>query len=219
MFFVFTVPANLMCPLCQTAGNTFYNGPGSPYLECPDCKALFVPSKFLPDPETEISRYKSHNNDVEDPSYQKFVSPIVNAVERDFSAVKHTGLDFGAGTGPVITKLLKEKGFKIAAYDPFFINDRSLLQKKYDFIAACEVIEHFHHPRKEFHLLRNLLNKGGRLYCMTHIYDDSIPFENWYYKNDSTHVFIYRKETFSIIKQRYGFSDVHIYGRLITLTA
>lgn len=209
------MPANPMCPLCQIPGNIFYEGPPSQYLECPNCKALYVPAEFLPDPETEISRYRTHNNNVEDPNYQKFVSPIVNAVLRDFSPEKHKGLDFGAGTGPVITKLLKENGYNIAAYDPFFLDDQSLLRQHYDFIVACEVIEHFHYPEKEFLLLKDLLKKGGKLFCMTHIYDERIPFKNWYYKNDPTHVFIYRRNTFSIIQQRFGFSNIQIDGRLI----
>ncbi len=207
-----------MCPLCQLPGKLFYEGPGPKFYECSNCKALYVPPEFLPDPETEIARYLTHNNDVEDLNYQNFVSPIVSSVLRDFTSEEHTGLDFGAGTGPVILKMLQEKDFKIEAYDPFFLDDPNLLKQQYDFIAACEVIEHFHNPAKEFLLLKNLLKKGGKLYCMTHIYDDSIPFSNWYYKNDPTHVFIYRRKTFSVIQQRFGFSDFHIEGRLITLS-
>ncbi len=53
---------------------------------------------------------------------------------------------------------------------------------------------------------------------MTDIYNKSIDFHSWYYKNDNTHVFIYQKETFDWIKEHYGFSKVEIEGRLITLS-
>jgi hypothetical protein len=53
---------------------------------------------------------------------------------------------------------------------------------------------------------------------MTHLYDPSIEFNSWYYKNDPTHVFIYQKETIEWIKQRFNFSSVAIEGRLITFS-
>ena len=134
---------------------------------------------------------------------------------RDFEPI-HKGLDFGAGTGPVISKILQDNNFEIAQYDPFFHNHPELLKKRYDYIACCEVIEHFYNPRKEFQLLRNLLQPNGKLYCMTDIYDQTIDFEKWYYKNDPTHVFIYHKKTVEWIKDKFGFSDVTINDRLIT---
>jgi len=98
----------------------------------------------------------THNNDVNDSGYHKFVSPIVNAVLNDFLP-EHKGLDFGAGTGPVISKLLTDRNYQIKQYDPYFFNLPELLQKKYDYIVCCEVIEHFYDPDKEFQLLKSLL--------------------------------------------------------------
>ncbi|NOR86200.1 MAG: methyltransferase, partial [Bacteroidales bacterium] len=69
---------------------------------------------------------------------------------------------------------------------------------------------------KEFDLLKDLLENNGVLYCMTDIYDDSINFHTWYYKNDPTHVFIYKQETIEWIKNNIGFSNVTIEGRLIS---
>ena len=106
--------------------------------------------------------------------------------------------------------------FKIKAYDPIFHKNPKLLDEKYDYIACCEVIEHFYNPKKEFALLKKLLLKGGRLYCMTEIYDQNIDFGSWYYKNDPTHVFIYQRKTIDWINTEFGFSDVNINGRLIT---
>ena len=126
------------------------------------------------------------------------------------------GLDFGAGTGPVISKILKDNGFSIVQYDPFFHNYPNLLNDKYNFIACCEVIEHFYLPKQEFELLRNLLFSGGKLFCMTDLWDKSIDFHKWYYKNDQTHVFIYTKDTIRWIQKEIGFSSVTIDDRLLT---
>ncbi len=203
------------CPLCNNVGTVFYRYKKLLYYRCDNCYGIFIDKKLLPDRETEMLRYKQHNNNVEDDGYQKFVSPITSAIMRDFTK-NHKGLDFGAGTGPIISKTLKDTDYLIKQYDPFFHNYTNLLQDKYDYIACCEVIEHFHDPKKEFSLLKKLLLKNGSLYCMTNIYDESINFHKWDYKNDPTHVFIYYKKTIHWIKEEYGFSNVKIEGRLIT---
>ncbi|WP_152512703.1 class I SAM-dependent methyltransferase [Haloplasma contractile] len=167
--------------------------------------------------DEEKKRYESHNNDVNDPRYQKFVSPIVDTVTSKYSTVSK-GLDFGAGTGPVITKMLGDKGYDVALYDPFFWNNEERLKTTYDFIVCCEVIEHFHSPWKEFKLLRSLLKDGGTLYLKTDIYTDDTDFKRWYYKNDPTHVFFYHPKAFEWIKEQFGFSTLKIEDRLITLS-
>ena len=160
-------------------------------------------------------RYEEHNNDVNDEKYQQFVSPITSAILKTHSA-EDLGLDFGAGTGPVISKVLKDNNYSIFQYDPFFHKYPELLNNKYGYIACCEVIEHFYNPHKEFSLLKKLLKKDAILYCMTDLYDESIDFHTWYYKNDPTHVFIYQKHTIHWIQEEFEFSNVKIEGRLIT---
>lgn len=206
------------CPLCNTIctldDNDFYQ---SKYLLCPECKGIFMIPKFYPTPEDEKSRYEEHNNDVSDPRYQKFVSPITDYILTNFS-IDNKGLDFGAGTGPVISKMLADHNYNnIALYDPFFHNYPSLLNDKYDYIFSCEVIEHFHNPAKEFEKLKNMLTPGGHLICMTNIYNNKINFDKWFYKSDITHVFFYQKETFSWIKSKFKFNSLNIDNRLITL--
>lgn len=202
------------CPLCNNNGVLFYHFKERIYYECQNCGGLFVDKKFLPNPDSEKKRYQNHVNDVEDKNYQKFVSPITNAILQNFSA-EDKGLDFGAGTGPVISKMLQDNNYQIKLYDPFFHNYPNLLKQKYDYIACCEVIEHFHNPRKEFELLKNLLNNNGILFCMTELYTENIDFHKWHYKNDFTHVFIYQKSTIEFIKENLDFSEIHIDKRLI----
>lgn len=173
--------------------------------------------KLRPDSELEKLRYQEHINDVENEGYQNFVSPITSAILKDFLPI-NKGLDFGAGTGPVISKVLRDNNFSIVQYDPFFHNYPILLNDKYDYIACCEVMEHFYHPKKEFELLRHLLQPNGKLYCMTDLYDESIDFSKWYYKNDQTHVFIYHKKSIDWIQKNIEFSDVTVDGRLITFS-
>lgn len=205
---------NHNCLLCNTASPIFFQNVDT-YYRCPNCKAIFVDEKNRPDIESEKDRYEMHENDVNDKNYQKFVSPITVSIMRDFIS-SSKGLDFGAGTGPVLSKILQDNSYNIKQYDPFFHNYPELLNDKYNYIGSCEVIEHFYNPYKEFKLLKNLLKNGSKLYCMTEVYDDEIDFASWYYKNDPTHVFFYHKETFEWIKKEFGFSSVDIDGRLIT---
>jgi hypothetical protein len=155
-----------------------------------------------------------HNNDVNDQAYRKFVSPITDAIKKDF-VQEDMGLDFGAGPGPVISRVLSDCGFHIEQYDPFFFNIPELLDRKYHYLACCEVIEHFFNPEKEFALLKKLLLSGGKLYCMTDLFSEDKIFETWYYKDDPTHVFFYQAKTLLWIKERFGFQKMETNGRLI----
>lgn len=76
-------------------------------------------------------RYELHYNDVTDERYQSFVSPIINAVINDFSNLS-LGLDFGAGTGPVLSKILGDDGYTIKQFDPLFHYDTNVLKLQYD---------------------------------------------------------------------------------------
>ncbi|MBI3873705.1 MAG: class I SAM-dependent methyltransferase, partial [Arcobacter sp.] len=189
----------MQCPLCDHDGQSFYQ---NDFYLCEFCGGIFKDKVKLLNIEQEKQRYKLHNDNITDIGYQHFVSPIINNVFKSFS-IEAKGLDFGAGHTAIIAKLLQEKGFEIKIYDPFFYPILENLEQKYDFVTACEVIEHFYSPKKEFALLKSLLHKDGILYCMTHIYDESIDFGKWYYKNDPTHVFIYQAKTIEYIKNNF----------------
>jgi SAM-dependent methyltransferase len=206
-----------ICLLCQTESTLFIDYKTRLYYECPNCKGVFMnPSQFMSF-ENEKKHYAQHNNDVNDKGYQNFVSPITNSILKEYTP-KEKGLDFGAGTGSAISKVLTDNHFQISQYDPYFHNFPKLLESQYDYIACCEVVEHFHHPHKEFKLLNKLLLPKGKLFLMTHLYEPTIDFRNWYYKNDTTHVFIYQKETMEYIKSIFNFSNMQITNRLIMFT-
>lgn len=201
------------CPLCKQHGIPFYE---QEFFSCTNCLGIYKNRNYYISTEAEKRRYEEHNNDVNDLRYQKFVSPITNHVLTNFTP-NHRGLDFGSGTGPVISKVLQDNEYNIRQFDPFFANEVALLEENYDYIVSCEVIEHFHNPDVEFELLHKMLKPKGALICMTHLYDTTIPFENWYYKNDPTHVFIYRHETIKFIADYYKFTRLKINNKLVVL--
>ncbi len=205
------------CRLCGSTSRLFSKERDRVYYSCKNCSAVFMSPASFVRIEDEKKRYTEHNNDVEDSGYQKFVQPIVLGVQQEYGK-EQRGLDFGSGTGPVVTKLLTDIGYKLELYDPFFCDRKEVLLQKYDFIVCCEVIEHFRFPYKEFKLLRSLLNPGGTLYCMTDLYSEDINFKRWYYKDDPTHVFFYHKDTFNWIKSEFRFSFLKVDSRLVRLS-
>lgn len=205
----------MKCPLCNTNTKLFFKSSKKEYYKCSTCFSISLNPTCYLSSEQERKRYQEHNNDVHDPRYQKFVEPIIKAVKKSFKKIDY-GLDFGCGTGPVISKLLRDTDYRIATFDPFFDNNLKVFQTSYNYIVCCEVIEHFHNPLQEFRLLKSLLKSGGKLYCMTELYEENIDFDKWYYKNDDTHVIFYQIKTFDWIKDQLGFNKVSISGRLIT---
>jgi SAM-dependent methyltransferase len=200
-----------ICPLCNSNSKAFYK---DEFYECSCCGGIFRPSEKLLDNEKEKERYESHTNDSDDLGYQNFVSPITNCVLKEFSK-NDIGLDFGCGKDSPIVKILRNNEYKIFEYDPYFFDEKELLEQKYDYIACCEVIEHFYNPKKEFELFKKLLKEDGVLYLMTGIYRENIDFSKWWYKNDLTHVFIFQEKTFEWIKKEFDFTNMQIQKNFI----
>lgn len=201
------------CPLCLSP---LTNKKDEYYYDCGSCKAIVKDRVHYITAEAEKTLYETHNNDVTDVRYQNFTDPITSYVLKEFSPTQK-GLDFGSGTGPVISSMLMKEAYDVLQYDPFFAPDQSVFEQKYDYIFSCEVFEHFHHPKVEIDRLVDLLKAGGSLLIMTLIYNDELDFKKWYYRNDPTHIFIYRKKTIEYIAQEKGLEIVVLTDRFIVL--
>jgi len=205
----------MICSLCKANAEYFYSRLEKEYFFCHQCFSISMGIQNRMNANQEKAHYEKHLNDVHDKGYQQFVSPIVNAILDQFKA-EHRGLDFGSGTAPVITKMLRDQKYQVVGYDLYFENKPELLAQKYDYIACCEVMEHFYNPKKEFEILFNMLLTEGKLFCKTSLYDEKESFGTWYYKNDLTHVFFYHKKTIEWIAKNIGFSSYIIEEDLIT---
>ena len=207
----------MKCTLCSSKTESFYyyEKEDRQYHRCLNCRAILMDLEDYPTPEEEIFRYESHDNNVEDPRYQEFVSPLVKKITQAFDT-SSLGLDFGSGTGPVITKMLTDQGYSINTFDPFFDNNPNVLELEYDYIVSCEVMEHFHQPHKEFTDLKKMLKSDGALFLKTDIYTDDVDFHAWYYKSDETHVIFYHPNTLEWMRKEFGFKNLDIDGRHIT---
>jgi len=200
-----------LCPLCHFPSEQII---ATGFYDCTQCRGIFrSPSAFVSE-EKERERYLLHQNREENSGYLQFVSPVIQSVLSECKA-SDRGLDFGSGPDPAISAVLRKQGYSVTMYDPFFCDEQEALESMYDYIICCEVMEHFHHPEMEFRRLKSLLQPGGKLLCKTAVYHDGIDFARWYYKNDATHVFFYRRETLEWIAIRIGFAQLRIDTDLI----
>lgn len=201
------------CVLCGENSNHFFTDTRRKlrYYRCSVCDLRFLNPEDRLSQERELSRYLKHQNCVDDPGYQLFVDPmyqlILSQTSKDSSC-----LDFGCGSGSVLSHLLTQHGYDVTLYDPFFMPNGAALECKYDLIFAIEVIEHFYHPAREFVRLKELLRPSGSLAFMTFIYSDQINFETWSYRSDPTHVCFYSQKTFEWIQAHWHFKSLRQFG-------
>ena len=165
----------------------------------------------------ERSRYDLHRYDPDDAGYFRFVAPLLEEV-RASARPGARGLDFGAGRVPLLARHLTDLGYAVAIYDALYWPNDADLDTTYDFVTACEVVEHFYRPAFEFARLRRLLSPGAPLMIMTDVRRDEIDFDSWSYRRDPTHVAFYSARTFRWIATAFGFKTVDITTRVIRLT-
>lgn len=192
------------CPLCGgTALSLFHRDRRRDYLQCGDCRLVFVPPDQYLSAARERAEYDLHRNDPADPGYRRFLSRLAQPLLQRL-APHSEGLDFGSGPGPALALMLSQAGHRVALYDVFYCTDTAVLQRPYDFITATEVAEHLHHPGEELDRLWSLLRPGGVLGLMTKLVIDADAFARWHYKNDLTHVCFFSRDTFAWLAQRWG---------------
>lgn len=194
------------CPLCGAHETRRYAVVGGRrYARCTACTLVSLdPAQRLP-LHAEVARYDAHQNAGDDPRYAAFLRRLGAPLRRRL-APGARGLDFGCGPAPLLARQLTGAGFPTAAYDPVYHADHALLARRYDFVAASEVVEHLHAPGDVFALFARLLAGGGVLGVMTRFYGVEAPFERWWYRRDPTHVCFYAESTMRWIAERHGWA-------------
>ncbi len=187
--------ATLRCPLCD-GGRTenYFLDRRRPYLRCAICALVFVPPSYHLDREAEKAEYDLHDNRVDDPGYRRFLSRLAEPLLQRLPPAS-SGLDFGCGPGPALAAVLAGAGHSVALYDLFYFPDPRVLNARYDFICATEVVEHLHRPGAELDRLWQCLRPGGWLGVMTKLLRSREAFAGWHYKNDATHVCFFSEAT------------------------
>lgn len=208
---------SLNCPLCGSYENElFHQDKVRRYYCCRFCRLIFVPEKFHLDLEAERAEYDLHQNNPEDDGYRRFLSRLTDPlIER--LPLTSSGLDFGCGPGPALSAMLTEAGHTMVCYDPHYFPDYSLLESRYDFICATEVVEHLRQPSIEFERLFRIVNPGGWLAIMTKMVKNRNAFRDWHYIRDLTHICFFHQDTFVYLADHFQAEPVFIGSDVVLL--
>ena len=146
------------CPLCRCENiSDFFE---SSYFSCGDCGLIFMDMDQHLSLEAEKKRYELHENHVEDSSYIKYLSRLLQHLPQGMLGEKIEGkqvLDYGCGPEKGYEYILGKRGAKVESYDPFYHKNEKYFHSIYDLILVSEAAEHFCTPKNEFEKLRPLL--------------------------------------------------------------
>ena len=195
------------CSNCHSAEVELFHQDGDrhprrEYWRCRNCDLTYVPAKFHLSAIAEKSEYDLHQNLPNDAGYRKFLGRLATPV-LDRLPASSDGLDFGCGPGPTLSQMFEEAGHRMTVFDPFYANERSVLERQYQFVTATEVVEHFRQPDVSLDQMWNCVEPGGVLGIMTKQALGKQEFANWHYKNDLTHVSFFSRKTFEWIADRW----------------
>jgi len=231
------------CRLCfgerfQLKESSRLGGEIRAYQECLRCGLISLDQCHWLSASEEKERYLLHQNSAQNDGYIQFlrrgVDPLVSALS--LSVTHNTtvrGIDYGCGPEPTASGILREYGYEVTDYDPFFYPETLAFRgmadlassasalfevDRFDFVLCTEVIEHLRDPKGEFERMLELLKPGGYLVLMTEVWDESIPFASWNYLSDPTHITFYQPESFRWIATNYMLSmeSCHRNVRLFT---
>jgi len=211
------------CVLCETLNTqSFLNVSekefgqivSKSYLLCSQCGLVFLDRSNCLSPEEEKKRYLTHENTIDNKGYCSFLLKAWEPL-KPLVCKSDKGLDFGSGPNPVLSDLIKSEGYNCKAYDPFFLDDKSLLNFKYNFILSTEVFEHFNSPKAEINLLLKLLEPGGYISVMTSPLTKEINFKNWHYRQDQTHISFFSYETYDWMAENLNLEIKYCSGPVV----
>ena len=180
------------------------------YYYCPNCKLITLKESMIHSKKAEKADYQKHENSLDSPGYVTMFEDFIEKAIDPYIKAPAKVLEFGSGPGPVLAHLLKEKGFDVDQYDPYFSTKRVYEGNSYDLITSTDVIEHLKNPLKELQLLVNLLNPGGYLALMTKFHTDNEDnFWQWQYRREKSHIAFYREDTLNYLTDIFDLKIVY----------
>ena len=184
---------------------------GKIYYYCSKCGIIQLDQTHILSPSEEQERYLRHNNTPENKGYIAYLTNFINTAIAPYIETGSKILDFGSGPIPVLSDLLTSRGFPTQSYDPFFKDNTNWENELFDAIAAVEVFEHLENPAKELKTLSSCLSKGSYLIIRTMLHNNNwISFQNWWYREDKTHISFYSETTINYICRTWKYDLIQI---------
>lgn len=183
-----------------------------PYFECTNCHFCFSTHLDAAD-HTNIYDETYWNN--QDPDWYGRVSETLRLVLLANSLLGRKPdeleiLDFGCGIGGFVE--IAHKSLQLNAWGTDIIPPKvgkdwflPEVDRQFDVIVSCEVLEHVPKPAETFARLKSWLRPGGALAFQTAQYDPNGERRNWWYVGPGTgHISLYSADTFTHLFNHLG---------------
>lgn len=202
----------MKCNLCSSdIKNQKTDKQGKIYHICHNCKLIQLDKKFHLSRKAEKQRYQLHENSTANKGYLTYLNKIIANSISPFLKTGSSLFDFGCGPEKTWTDILKEKGYNISTYDPFFNNNNEWKYKNFDAVTAIEVFEHLLSPAEELNDLSLCLDTGSYLIIRTMLHNNSWEnFLQWWYREDPTHISFYSETAIEFICRTWNYELVQI---------
>ena len=199
----------MTCPLCRSLSHPYFalEKQSRFFHICPNCCLVF--QENLPAEKEEKARYDLHRNDGEDPGY---LSWLTRFIERGIAPWYEGGdiLDFGSGPEPVLTELLRTRGWQVVPYDKYFAPQWPR-EGAFGMIVLSEVLEHLADPVGELKRICTLASENALLTLQTSFIKSTNPswFSSWWYKEDLTHIRFYSVSSLDALGRKSGWKLIY----------
>lgn len=191
-----SVPFDKNCVNLPTVSAKFVE-----YYRCKNCGSIMCPEMLEWSSERLGEEVYNEEYVKYDPEYVS-IRPTnwANSLENlKYKSITH--LDYGSGSG-IMSNLLKEKGWKSTAYDPFSNNIKPT--KKYNFITAIEVIEHSTDVEATIKDMQQYLARDGVILFSTLLAEKDFDIDWWYIMPRNGHICFPSKVAMVNIAKRNG---------------
>ena len=205
----------MCCPICNSINLKTLANRRRKFFRCDSCFFIWAdPAEWPPD-ESARKRYLLHNNEGDE--YKSYILKIItNALAAASAFPRPEGgpikkiLDYGSGPNPLASVLLREMGYEVHSYDPFFADEKPLAET-FDLGISIEAAEHFKNPLDDFAVFSGALKKGAAAFVQTSIAPiEDNAFLSWWYAEDITHISFYSEKSLCVIAEKLSLELVSI---------
>lgn len=201
----FGFPIKKHCRVCDSSSFVVFEN-SRPFYLCKNCGLIFADCPLSPEEIKE--HYQSQYSIFFDWAGEaKAVLEVVSFVVKPRKI-----FDYGSGSG-LFTNALRSMGFEVDNYEPMLHGDFKSkdYNSDYDLIILNEVIEHVEDVMTLFDNVCSVIKSGGIVFISTLMTDTIINesnrfqehFNNWWYKDDKTHISFFCQLTFEYICSMY----------------
>ncbi len=179
------------------------------YRRCESCGFLYT--EFCDDwSQHAFSKYIYNDEYVKvDPDYiearpHSYANMLSSLFESSMAELSI--LDYGGGNG-LTARLLSEKGFQAASYDPIADKDKKRPDATFNLVTCFEVLEHTHDPLDTAKQLANFVQDDGIILFSTLLVPneiDALGVNWWYLAPRNGHISLYSKEALGHLWNQVG---------------